>query len=344
MLVVAVSASISWMLARGRLLGAIDVPNERSLHARPIPRTGGIAILSAIALGVAVSSVLSRRGSIAHPLGWLPVEAWAASVVAVAFGLIVTISLIDDFRGLTAGQRLACHVVASFLIALVSLRLDAVNLPWVGVFGLGWMAWPITMLGVVWMTNLYNFMDGMDGFAAGMTISGFGTIAIVASLSGDHALATFCVIVAAAAAGFLILNFPPSRIFMGDVGAVSIGFVAAVVGIAGFRRASIDPGAVALAFAPFVVDASVTLALRALRGVSLWKPHREHGYQRLVLAGWSHRRTVLAEYFLMALSSLAALVWQFGGDAAKAAIFVVTVGMAAAMARIVARAGYQRRP
>jgi UDP-N-acetylmuramyl pentapeptide phosphotransferase/UDP-N-acetylglucosamine-1-phosphate transferase len=161
---------------------------------------------------------------------------------------------------------------------------------------------------VAWTINLYNFMDGADGLAGGMTVIGFCAYAVAAALAGDAPFALTSLCVAAATAAFLIFNFPPARIFMGDSGSIPLGFLAAALGLLGWHDGLWPLWFPLVVFAPFVVDASVTLARRALRGERFWQAHRSHYYQRLVLTGWSHRQLALAEYGLMLVSAVAALL------------------------------------
>jgi UDP-N-acetylmuramyl pentapeptide phosphotransferase/UDP-N-acetylglucosamine-1-phosphate transferase len=164
------------------------------------------------------------------------------------------------------------------------------------------------VLFTVWMTNLYNFMDGMDGFAGGMAVIGFATFALFGWRADHESFATVSLALAAASAGFLIFNFPPARIFMGDVGSSTLGFVVAALSIWGARDGVFPHWIAVLVFSPFVVDATVTLFRRLIRGERIWEPHRTHYYQRLVRLGWGHRKTVLWEYALM-LASAGSALW-----------------------------------
>jgi UDP-GlcNAc:undecaprenyl-phosphate/decaprenyl-phosphate GlcNAc-1-phosphate transferase len=166
---------------------------------------------------------------------------------------------------------------------------------------LGLSGWALVgaILAVVWMTNLYNFMDGADGLAGGMAAIGFGALALGAWLGDAPRLAAFCAAIAAAALAFLRFNFPPARVFMGDAGSIPLGFLAAALGILGAQQ-NVWPWLFPLlVFSPFIVDASVTLARRGLRGERIWQAHRSHYYQRVVLLGASHRQLALAAYALM---------------------------------------------
>jgi len=157
------------------------------------------------------------------------------------------------------------------------------------------------------MINLYNFMDGMDGFAGGMTLFGFLFLGAGGYLAGDSQYAWMCWTVVAAATGFLVFNFPPARIFMGDTGSATLGALAAALSLWGIHSGLFPFWFPVLVFSAFIVDATVTLIRRALRGEKVWQAHREHYYQRLVQAGWGHRKTVLAEYLLMLMTGASAL-------------------------------------
>jgi len=266
---------LSWLLRRGRL--PMDHPNERSLHVTPTPRIGGLGIMA----GVGVAAVWPGSGLL-QPV--MP-------VLLAAFAL-AAVSVLDDVRGLPVALRFLAHFVAA-VACLLALGLS------------GWALLAGT-LAVVWMTNLYNFMDGSDGLAGGMAATGFGALALAAWLGDAPGLAVFCAAIAAAALAFLRFNFPPARVFMGDAGSIPLGFLAATLGILGARQ-NVWPWLFPLlVFSPFIVDASVTLARRALRGEKVWQAHRSHYYQRVVLLGASHRQLALAAYALMlAMAGLA---------------------------------------
>jgi UDP-N-acetylmuramyl pentapeptide phosphotransferase/UDP-N-acetylglucosamine-1-phosphate transferase len=155
-------------------------------------------------------------------------------------------------------------------------------------------------LALAWAINAYNFMDGADGLAAGMAIFGFGAYALAAQLAGAAPLATLCASLAAASLGFLAFNWPPARLFMGDAGAVPLGFLAGALGLQGWSEGAWPAWFPLLAFAPFLGDATLTLARRLWRRERVWRAHRDHYYQRLVQLGFGHRRTALAEYGAMA--------------------------------------------
>jgi len=276
----------------------MDHPNERSLHVRPTPRIGGLGVM----VGVVICAL------------FLPPDD-ALILLAVALGLCA-LSLLDDLGGLSVRVRFAGH----FLAAGVTLYVLP-DLP-------GW-AWWLALLALVWMTNLYNFMDGSDGLAGGMALFGFASYGAAAWMGGAESFALLAWVIAAAAAGFLRFNFPPARVFMGDAGSIPLGYLAAALGLAGWG-AGLWPWAFpVLVFSPFIVDAGLTLARRGIAGEKVWQAHRSHYYQRLVRMGWSHRRLAIAEYGVMAFAGLSgvALVirpdWQLEIALVWAAIYLV---------------------
>jgi len=295
-----VPALVAWIVIRAALATAYatraaDHPNERSLHATPRPRVGGIGVLLA-----------ALPWAIWHAPGPLQVVIGCAAALAL-------VSAADDLKSLPVALRLAAHFTAA-AIAVAALASDAHWPP---------AAWAPAVLAIAWMTNLYNFMDGSDGLAGGMAVIGFGACAIAAAQAGVPALAIACAALASAAAGFLAWNFPPARVFLGDAGSIPLGFLAGALGLAGYRAGAWGAWFPVLVFSPFIVDASVTIVRRAARREPLWRAHRGHWYQRLVLAGWSHRRAALAAYALMLAAAASALVARPSGDFVQCGMMAV---------------------
>jgi len=287
-----VSAGLTWYLSNpASRLSVLDEPNERSLHKVAVPRSGGLAILLGVLFG---SFPLVLQTEAVPGLG----------VVMVGATLIAIVSFMDDLSGVRPKFRLLVHSVAAVLVLAGGLIPDSFQLP-----GWQWL-WPstvsliLTALFLVWMTNLYNFMDGMDGFAGGMTVFGFGAYALLGWQAGEPLFTTASLIVAASAMGFLLFNFPPARIFMGDVGSSALGFLGASFSLWATTEKIFPIWVGILVFSPFIVDATVTLSTRLLAGCRVWEAHRSHYYQRLVRSGWGHRKTVLLEYALMIAAGL----------------------------------------
>jgi len=302
---------IAGMLRTRRFALPLDHPNERSLHTRPVPRTGGLGILAGSLAGLALAG--------ADP-----------AIVLCALGLAV-LSFADDRKHVPIALRFAGHGVAAAVAVLA-------------IVGTQWpLLAALLVLATMWMTNLYNFMDGSDGLAGGMAVFGFGAYAFAAAGGGHTALALGAASVAAAAAAFLAFNYPPARIFMGDVGSVPLGFLAAALGMAGWQGGAWPAWFPVLVFSPFIVDATATLAQRAARGERVWQAHRSHYYQRLVQLGWGHARTARAEYALMAACGLGGLAALSAPTAVQAALLAVAALGYAALAAAVDRAWARRR-
>ena len=273
-LVAAVVASISLILLKSRGLLPTAHPNVRSLHHRPVARGGGLAVWSGWLVGTV----------------WLAApQPWLAPLL-----LIILVSFWDDRYGVPAWTRLLVQTMAAcawIWLSKVPLNLFA------------------AVVAIVWMANLFNFMDGSDGLALAMAMIGFGAYAVAGSMAGAGDAPILWALVAAIAP-CLVTNFPPAKIFMGDVGAVPLGFVAATFGMSGWYAGTWPGWFPLLVFLPFVADASVTLVLRALRGATIWEAHREHFYQKLVQLGFGHRGTLMLYGALMlgiAASALLAL-------------------------------------
>jgi UDP-GlcNAc:undecaprenyl-phosphate/decaprenyl-phosphate GlcNAc-1-phosphate transferase len=313
LLLPAVAAFVITVLAQRLLLDShlgkvtLDLPNHRSLHETPTPRTGGLAIAAGIGI----------------VWFWLPAAPWLPALGLGALTLAV-VSTIDDLRGLSATLRLTAHfaVCAAFLASL----------------GLDWLWVTLLLVPMVWMVNLYNFMDGLDGLAAGMTVLGFGAYAALAALHGGTALAVASLCICVAALGFLPFNFAPARAFLGDAGSIPLGFLAAAIGVIGWRDGLWQPWIPLVVFSPFIIDATVTLARRAWRGRKLTEAHREHYYQRLAQSGFGHRNTALLEYALMLLAAIAAVVMASGESVAPAlALAALEVACLVAVGRVCKR-------
>ena len=262
--------------------GLLDVPNERSSHTAPTARGGGIAIVIASAIALLL---LGIRGAVEPAL----------IVALLGGGLAVAIAgFIDDRRRLSAKTRLLVHLLAA-LVALVTLG----GLPAIEIGNhlvrFGWGGYLLGTLAIVWVLNLFNFMDGIDGIAAAEALFMVGAGTLLSSVSATGITASYGAIVfGAACLGFLIWNWAPARIFMGDVGSGYLGYVIAVLAIASAR----DNPATLLSWlilgGVFFCDATVTLIRRLVRRDRVYEAHRSHAYQRLARRWQSHSRVTIA--------------------------------------------------
>lgn len=274
---------ILWLI-KGKASWVLDYPNSRSLHSEPVPRIGGLGLL----LGVMVTWLLF---SVALPL-----------VLWVGIFFLVLISLIDDIWHAPVWCRLVIQSVVAAGFSSI-LLFDTY----------GWTVVLLVSVAIIWMSNLYNFMDGSDGLAGGMTLIGFGYYGLLSFLAGSYEFAMVNLSIAAAAMAFLCHNFYPARIFLGDVGAIPLGFLAAVLGVLGWLDGLWSLWLPILIFSPFIADSTVTLIKRFIRGEKIWQAHREHYYQRIVQSGFGHRNTALSGYALMLIVGASA-VWACNQD------------------------------
>lgn len=288
---VAFCASVAAIVGLSRMADRLPhaAPNARSLHTRPVPRAGGYAIWAGF-LPAALWFPPSFPGD--SLMGW-----WLPWLVVVA------VSARDDVRHVAAGVRLFAHCAAALWCAW-SMWSGAH--PAAVTFGSSALGTLLALaLAMAWAANLYNFMDGSDGLAASMTLVGFGAYGVGAVHAGASPVAYFAL--AAATLPFLVVNRPRATMFLGDVGAVPLGFLAAAFGAAGVFAGHWPAWFPVLVFLPFIADASVTLARRLLRGAPLAVAHKEHHYQRLHQLGAGHVGTLGAYAGAMTLTAGLAL-------------------------------------
>jgi UDP-N-acetylmuramyl pentapeptide phosphotransferase/UDP-N-acetylglucosamine-1-phosphate transferase len=278
--------------------GVMDQPNERSSHERPVPRGGGIAVMGLVLPSWLLLSLFSGIFE----------EVWPVALAALVLALL---SFLDDVRGLHQLPRFAGHV-AAVVLGLALLPADALLFD-------GWLPfWAdrvVTGLAWVWFINLFNFMDGIDGITGMETVTvcgglALGLLILAHNAGGDATHAPMAAVLAGAAAGFLVLNWHPAKLFLGDVGSVPLGYLlgwllvwtACVAGL--WWLALLLP-------LYYWADATTTLVRRGLRGEKVWRAHREHAYQIAVQAGGSHAEVVgllaVLNAALIALAILALL-------------------------------------
>jgi len=290
------------LLLRHAAPGAFaDIPNARSSHDRPKPRFGGIAIVSAFVATFAAVCVFEPAARAFVPLA-------AGAIILFAAGIA------DDWKGLTVSARLAVQCAAAAVAMATGTLLDHVTFPGAHTIHFGWFAYPLTLFVFIASINFYNFVDGIDGLAAGGAFIAGGFFAAIALMVQQPALALVSAIASASALGFLQYNFPPSRLFMGDGGSTFFGYIFAGLAISGAR---LEPGIPI--FIPLIllsslyVDAALTIVRRLSRGEKVFQPHRTHYYQRLLQLGFNHKQVTLVEYLIMALLGVSAVLYMRAG-------------------------------
>jgi UDP-GlcNAc:undecaprenyl-phosphate GlcNAc-1-phosphate transferase len=292
-----VAAVIAWLLVpfSERLalrIGAIDYPNERSLHSEPTPKLSGAAIL----IAVLVAGLL-----------FLPEDGESRAILGGA-AVIALVGVVDDVFDLSPPVKLIGQVGAALIPALGGVRVDAVTLPFVGGFDLDWLAYPLTVIGIVAVVNVINFTDGVDGLAAGVCAISAAALAVIALSLDRNAAGVLAALTAGGALGFLRHGFPPASSFMGDTGSNLLGYLLATAAIQGALKTN---AVVALAF-PLVVlavpilDGGFVIAKRIKYRQPFYVADRSHFHHRMANLGFSQRRTLAYLYgWTMVLAGLA---------------------------------------
>ncbi|MGH7096278.1 MAG: MraY family glycosyltransferase [Stellaceae bacterium] len=292
----------------------LDIPNERSSHTVPTPRGAGIAVIAAVLLAWIALALAGRA----------PVAVGAAVLGAA---IIAVVSWHDDWRGVPPILRLMAQA-AAVAIGLAALPAGGVLRAWLGAapaLALAALAW-------LWFVNLFNFMDGIDGLAGGEAVAIGVGLALYAGIGAgrDPALAALAAAVAGAAGGFLVWNWAPARIFLGDVGSVPLGYLLGFLLLGLVFRGQWKIALILPLY--FLADASLTLACRLLRGERVWLAHREHFYQRAVQQGLGHAAVTVR--ILAADLVLIGAGWAAENGAGVLALGVATATVAALILRL----------
>jgi UDP-N-acetylmuramyl pentapeptide phosphotransferase/UDP-N-acetylglucosamine-1-phosphate transferase len=279
----------------------LDIPNERSLHSVATPRGGGLAIVLVTLVGLVLDRLL------------VPVLGWSGRwAYALGAGLIAFVSLVDDLRTVPWSVRLMVHCLAALLLVYGAGYWDWLAVPFIGPQYLGWLGLPLTALWVVGLTNAFNFMDGIDGLAAGQAvIAGCTWFLLGVCVLIQPVVASLALLLAASSLGFLLHNMPPARIFMGDVGSTFLGYSFGALPVLASSDVS-DPrlALVSIAIsAPLVFDTMLTLVRRAIHREELFEAHQSHLYQRLVRLGYSHGQVTALYGALAVLSAISGYMY-----------------------------------
>jgi len=301
-------AGVHWFRSWAEKRRIMDLPNERSSHTRPTPRGGGLVIAAVtLVLGAVPVVLYGAAGSIRMFLAY-----------AAGAAVIVTISWFDDIRSVNRWLRLSVHILGAALAMWGIAFWGSLTLPFLGPVHLGWMGALVTLVWIVGLTNAYNFMDGIDGIAAGQAVVAGLFWWIIARQYGLP-MSSLGLLAAATSLGFLLHNWPPARIFMGDAGSAFLGYTLAALPLTGTAIWTPGVGLTlgVLCVWPFVFDTVFTIARRLLRRENVFEAHRSHLYQRLAIVGWSHRAVTLLYLGLAAVGCVIAALWGFtstGGD------------------------------
>jgi UDP-GlcNAc:undecaprenyl-phosphate GlcNAc-1-phosphate transferase len=281
-----------------RMLGVVDRPDARRLNRRPIPRLGGLAIF----LGIIVPS-----------LAFLDLSG-ALRGVLLGAAVATVVGAVDDFRGLSPPTKLAGQVAAASIPTMFGVWVDHFTLPFLGAVDVpAWLGVPLSIAWIVAVMNMVNFLDGLDGLAAGVCAIAGSTYAILALSLGKVDPAILCAIVAGACLGFLRHNFFPARIFMGDSGALCLGFILAAVSIEGLLKTASTVVLLLplLVLAVPILDTSFVVARRLKHSQPIYTADRSHLHHRFLNIGFSQRRAAITMWLWCASLAGAALATRF---------------------------------
>ena len=274
-------------LALAERSGMIVLPGTRQSHQHATPTGGGLGLIFSI-----VMTTICLELIISLPVFW-----WQNMLPGVM--LLTVIGWRDDKLSVSSLLRLLIQLIVSIWLVLFGSHELSIQ---------GMVFWTAIVLGMVWLMNVYNFMDGSNGMAGFQGVFAGVTMAIFFQTGGEQTMALIAVIVAAACAGFLPLNFPDAKLFMGDVSSVPLGFIFASFAVYGFLTGSMDLFVSILIMSVFFIDATLTLLSRVFRGERWYTAHAQHVYQRLIVRGWSHRRALIVYQTINVVVVLPAIV------------------------------------
>jgi UDP-GlcNAc:undecaprenyl-phosphate/decaprenyl-phosphate GlcNAc-1-phosphate transferase len=328
-LVVAVcSSTVLTFVVRefARRAGLVDPVGERKVHLHPVPRIGGVAIVLAVAL--AMTAVMTLFGQ--HVLA----ENGRGLVTVIGGALAVhVVGLIDDVRPMRARWKFLAQIAIACGVFIAGVRVSTLSLPFAGIVDLGGVVGMVfTVVWFVGITNAFNLIDGLDGLAAGAALFALSTMFVVASYNGLVGPATVTIILAGATVGFLCFNFHPASIFLGDSGSLFLGFMLAGIGLLGSQK---SPTVIAVAI-PIVslglpvLDTTLAVARRFLRGQPIFTADRAHIHHRLLSLGHSPRRVALLLYSACALLGLGGMLLV--NDSAYVAVVLLVIGLGVGLA------------
>ena len=304
------------VIAFARQTGALDKPDARKVHVRPIPRIGGIGIYAAFMASILVQLIFADV-----------TPEFMTSLIGLMIGgtIIVAIGIIDDYCDLPAKVKLLGQIFAAAVLVIgFDVRIDVITDPFGDYIYLEFLAIPATIFWVVGLTNTVNLIDGLDGLAAGVSSTAV-TIFLVAMEEGIPFVAMVTAALAGAAVGFLYYNFNPARIFMGDTGSMFLGFMLAGISVVGAVKSAATIALIVpiLALGLPILDTTFAIVRRARNHRPIFKPDKGHLHHRLLAHGFTQKQAVLLMYVVSALFGLCAIALTAVSTQAAALIILI---------------------
>ncbi|WP_107923600.1 glycosyltransferase family 4 protein [Lysinibacillus parviboronicapiens] len=288
-------------------IGAVDAPNYRKVHAKIMPRLGGLAIFLAFLIGVAMLYPF-----LINALPRLKISEYGLIAIIIGAAIIVATGVVDDMREISAKAKMLGQLIAALIVIFVGgIQIDYINLPFIGELDFGFLSIPLTILWIVGITNAINLIDGLDGLAAGVSSIALITLAGMAIIMNNMFVLAIAAILAAATIGFLFYNFHPAKIFMGDTGALFLGFMISVLALLGFKNVTFISLIIPVIMLGVPISDTFFAIVRRVRMKKKWSdPDKSHLHHRLLDMGFTHRQTVLIIYGIAMMFGLAAIIFS----------------------------------
>lgn len=279
-----------------KMIGAVDKPNERKVHTNLIPRLGGLAIFIGVIAGYFTAGLHHEK----------------VTAISVGAILIVIIGILDDKYELSAKVKFLGQLIVAGIIVSSGLTVNLITIPYIGDFELGMWSYPITVFWIVGITNAINLIDGLDGLSGGISAIGIGTVAILAGMNGKVLIFTLSIILLGSILGFLYHNFYPAKIFMGDTGALFLGYSISILSLLGlYKSVTLFSFLVPIIILGVpIFDTTYAIIRRIVNKKPISAPDKFHLHHRLLALGLSHRNTVLAIYAFGILFAVSALLFS----------------------------------
>ncbi len=309
--------------------GFFDTVDPRKVHTGNVPRLGGIGIFGAFIVGAIAGGSIQVAGLSSHDLSLVVAR---APLLIVSFATIFALGLVDDFSNIPALRKLLGQLIAALLVVLAGYSIESFTIPFVWIeVDLGIAASPVTVLYIIALSNAINLIDGIDGFAGGISAFAALTFGVVGLVQGNTVVAVVAFSLAGAVAGFLLFNLPPARIFMGDSGSLFLGHILAVIPLLGLNAFPSRPGLAMMVPATVLIipilDTVSAIFRRTRRGLPIHTPDREHLHHKLLDLSLTNRQILLVIYLYMAVLGSLCVAYRFLPPSMSVLIFFVLLGV-----------------